>query len=369
MWPYPVSIISYLVVAAIVVWLSIKLSTLVDLLDKKTNLSGALLGGILLAATTSLPELFTSFTATVLVKNNSLVMGNILGSNIFNMVLFTIIYLFFFKKVVSSKVDKSHTFTMVIIGLLYVTVTVASYVFNFHNILWGWFNPLSILIVVLYAINIWKTPKEEDDKDNAEEDDSPKGKRKPLTGIAKYFAFKDEADLTVKQVIVLFILYALALIGASIGITYLTDWVVSVYGFGSTFGGALFLGVATSLPELTATINLSKRGNVNAAYGNIIGSCSFNFCILTLADLMSFACSTRTYAADQSTFLLLVLGGFSFLILFASIIVKRKMNLKGSTGERIYFYITGILLVASYLTFLVLSNINLGLEFAPYVVG
>ena len=96
MWEYPVSILSYLVVATIVVWLSIKLSTFVDLLDKKTNLSGALLGGILLAATTSLPEFFTSFTATVLVRNNSLVMGNILGSNLFNMVLFSIIYLFFF---------------------------------------------------------------------------------------------------------------------------------------------------------------------------------------------------------------------------------------------------------------------------------
>lgn len=354
MWEYPISILSYLVVATLVVWLSIKLSTFVDLLDKKTNLSGALLGGILLAATTSLPEFFTSFTATVLVKNNSLVMGNILGSNLFNMVLFSIIYLFFFKKLVDKKVDKAHLFTMAIIGLLYTTVICASFIFDFNHILWGWFNPLSILIVVLYAINIWKTPKEEDDKEAEVEDEK-------------------ESNLTVKQIVVLFLIFALALIGASIGITYLTQWVVDVYGFGSTFGGALFLGVATSLPELTATINLSRRGNINAAYGNIIGSISFNFCIMSVADLFSWQAALEynsyVYHADQSAFLLMVFGVAGFILLLASILVKRFVPLKGSIGERIYFYITGGLIAANYIAFLVLSNINLGLSFAPYILA
>ena len=351
MWEYPVSIILYFVVAVFVVWLSIKLSTFVDLLDKKTNLSGALLGGILLAATTSLPEFFTSFTATVLVKNNSLVMGNILGSNLFNMVLFSIIYLFFFKKLVDKKVDKSHLFTMVIIGLLYTTVICASFIFDFNHILWGWFNPLSILIVVLYAINIWKTPKEgETHEDEVDE---------------------KESKLTVKQIVALFIVLALALIGASIGITFITDWVVEIYGIGSTFGGALFLGVATSLPELTATINLSKRGNINAAYGNIVGSISFNFCILSVADLFSWQAALENnsyvYKADQSAFLLMVFGVAGFILLLASILIKLFVPLKGSMKERIYYYITGGLIAANYIAYLILSNIDLGISFAPYV--
>lgn len=71
------SIIIYLLVAVVVVYTSIKLSDYVDLLDKKTNLSGALLGGILLAAVTSLPEFFTSLTSTVFIGENALVIGNI----------------------------------------------------------------------------------------------------------------------------------------------------------------------------------------------------------------------------------------------------------------------------------------------------
>ena len=51
---------------------------------------------------------------------------------------------------------------MLFLGLLYITVTVAGFVFNFYNILWGWFNPMSILIVAIYALSILKTPKTEE---------------------------------------------------------------------------------------------------------------------------------------------------------------------------------------------------------------
>ena len=45
----------YVVVAALVVYLSIKASEYIDMLDKTTDLSGAFLGGALLSAVTSLP--------------------------------------------------------------------------------------------------------------------------------------------------------------------------------------------------------------------------------------------------------------------------------------------------------------------------
>ena len=45
----------YLLLAVTVTLLSVKASDYVDLLDKKTSLSGAFIGGILLSAVTSLP--------------------------------------------------------------------------------------------------------------------------------------------------------------------------------------------------------------------------------------------------------------------------------------------------------------------------
>lgn len=338
------SIVTYLIIAAVVVFASMKLSDYVDLLDKKTNLSGALLGGILLAAVTSLPELFTSISSTLFIHKNSFVVGNILGSNLFNMCLFFIPYVFFFAKLASAKVGKSHLLTLAFMGLLYISVILAGFIFNFYNILWGWFNPISILIVAIYALSVWKTPKEEE----AEEKET-------------------ESKLTIKQIAILFTVFSILLIAMSIGITYHTNWIVETFKFGDTFGGALFLGVATSLPELTSTINLCKKRNFNAAYGNILGSCVFNFIILAFADILSFDCGPL-YRIDQSSFLLIVGGIVSMLALSITIILTIKNKVKPIPGFRILFIGVATLVVGLYIAFLVLSNIDLHLDFAPFIL-
>jgi len=339
------SLICYTLVASFVVLLSLKLSDYVDLLDKKTNVSGAFLGGILLAAVTSLPELFTSLTSTLLLNQNRYVIGNILGSDLFNFVLFFIIFAIFAKKFVDAKVSKHHLLSLVFIAVLYSLTAIGGYVFNYKNILWGWFNPISIAILAVYAFSVYKTPKEEESEDK--ETDSP---------------------LTVKQIITRFIIASILLIGASIGVTYLTDWVVAEFSLGATFGGALFLGVATSLPELTATVNLSRKKNFNAAFGNILGSNVFNFLIITLADLVSFNAfkeNGSVYYMDQSAFLLLVCGAFSIVVTTIAIVYFFKTKKKYPTFNLIFYIIAGVLLLASYIVFLVLSNINLGLSFSP----
>lgn len=55
-------------IAFFVVFLSIKLAELVYLLDKKTKISGASIGGVLLAAVTSPPELFTAISAVKVIN-------------------------------------------------------------------------------------------------------------------------------------------------------------------------------------------------------------------------------------------------------------------------------------------------------------
>ena len=346
MYPQIMSVVTYLIIAAVVVFASMKLSDYVDLLDKKTNLSGALLGGILLAAVTSLPELFTSLSSTLFIHKNAFVLGNILGSNMFNMCLFFIPYIFFFVKLATSKVSKAHLLSMAFIGALYITVSVACFVFNVYHILWGWFNPLSILIVAIYALAIWKTPKTEEGDDEEE----------------------DTSKLSVKQIAILFIVFALLLITMSIAITYHTNWIVETFKFGDTFGGALFLGVATSLPELTSTINLCKKKNYDAAYGNILGSCVFNFIILAFADVLSFNCGPL-YQIDQSSFLLIVGGAFIMIIFLPTLLLSVKLKVKTTIKYRLLFATVAVLIVGTYFAFLVLSNINLHLDFAPFKVG
>lgn len=85
----------YLCVAAGLTFLAIKAADYVDLIDKKTSLSGAFIGGVMLSAVTSLPEMFTSISSTLMLKQPGLCMGNILGSDLFNLLILAVLALVF----------------------------------------------------------------------------------------------------------------------------------------------------------------------------------------------------------------------------------------------------------------------------------
>lgn len=333
-------ILSYLVLAAIVVFLAIKLSNYVDLLDKKTKLSGALLGGILLAAVTSLPELFTSLTGTVLLKNNQMVLGNIMGSDFFDIVIFGVVYLLFFKKLFEKRLGKVHYYTIFFTALMVVAVTIAAFVFHRNDwLIGGYFNPMSIVILVIYVISVWKTPKTEE-KEKEE----------------------DTSKLTIKQIWILFAICSILLIAASILVTEVTEKVISKeegIDLGPTFGGSLFLGVATSLPEVTATIALCKKKNFDAAFGDIFGSCVFNIIILSIADALSFAADTHLYAPDTQSLMLIIGTAFVLIVSLLSIMFIRSKYFKNNVKSRVILYSFGFLLIASYIVYLILANAGL----------
>lgn len=330
----------YIVLAAIVVFLAIKLSNYVDLLDKKTKLSGALLGGILLAAVTSLPELFTSLTGTILLKDNKMVLGNIVGSDFFDIIIFGIVYLLFFKKFVEAKkLGKVHYYTSFFTFAMIVAVTIAAFVFNKNGWLIGsYFNPMSFAIIAIYIVSVWKTPKTE------EKEKEP-----------------DTSKLTVKQIWIFFIICSIILIAASVFITEVTDKIISKsegFDIGATFGGSLFLGVATSLPEVTATIALCKKKNFDAAYGDILGSCVFNIVILAIADALSFQAGPL-YGVDSSSLMLIIGATFALALTVISIIYIRSNKFKNDAKSRVILYSIGVLLIASYIIYLVLNGLKI----------
>ena len=86
----------YVVLAALIIFCSNKASKYVDLIEKKSALSGAFLGGVVLSAVTSLPELFTSISATLIIDKTSLCTGNSLGSSMFNLMLLATLLLILF---------------------------------------------------------------------------------------------------------------------------------------------------------------------------------------------------------------------------------------------------------------------------------
>lgn len=326
-------VLIYVVLASLVVFLSIKLSNYVDLLDKKTKVSGALLGGILLAGVTSLPELFTSLTGTIIVGDNKLVLGNIMGSDFFDIMIFGVVYFLFFKKFTQGKVGKQHYLTCMFTGFMLVAVTIAAFVFNKNGWLLGWFNPMSIVIIAIYVLSVIFTPKTEEKEEQEEV----------------------QTKLAVKQIWILLAVFSVILIGASIGVTMVTEQIVTGYNIGHTFGGSLFLGVATSLPEVTATISLCKKKNFDAAYGDILGSCVFNIIILAFADAISFKAGPL-YTINSDSFMLMIGTAICLLLTFVSILFIRSKYFKNNAKSRVFLYSIATLLIGSYLVYLALAT-------------
>ena len=315
--------IEYVVLAILVVYLSVRLSYYVDCLDKKTNLSGAFIGGVMLAAVTSLPELFTSLTAVLALDQPDLVQGNVLGSNIFNLCVIGGLLLFTTKRYQNANLSKSHKYTLIFGIVMYLLVLFA--ILKPIDVGVGMLkvNLMSIAILLVYIFNV----KSMGNDDTGTQDDE-----------------EVYISLTVKQIAVRFALFSIGLVIVSILLTQVTDRLATELHLGATVAGAIFLGVATSLPELSASVNLVRIGNFNASFGNIVGSNLFNFIILCFADVLYI--KGGIYVNEPQVMNLLLFGIFSMFCTLGLIYFKKN---------GLMVKLCGILILLSYVTSIAMS--------------
>ena len=241
--------ILFLVLAVLTSIVSIKLSYYGDILSKQTKLGSALVGGLLIASVTSLPEFVTSISAVIL-DNPSLSFGDILGSNMFNIFALAIYNLFFFKRFIFFNTKNSFIYEIIILLVEYIFILLNLRILT---------TILLFILYFLYAFKISKTKNDihiEDKKEN-----------KPLLK---------------------FILVSITLIILSILLTLQADKLTHIYpNISSSTIGAILLGITTSLPEVVTTYGLIKYNNYNMAISNILGSNIFNFLVLSISDLFN----------------------------------------------------------------------------------
>ncbi len=262
-WIYP----TYAIDLIAMIVLSFVLGNLVDALDKKTKISGAFIGGVLLAAVTSLPELFTALSSIFLVNEPEYVVGDLLGSIVFDLVCLALEIFLFVKNFRDAKIQKFH---IVNAGATLVMFGLAAYAFfapQNAQLMLGDINVISIVIFALYILTLIFQPKESESDDDE----------------------KEEIKMSLKKIIIFFILSSVALIGTSVALTYLTKLIQNeLPALSGSVAGALLLGIGTSVPEIISTAQLFKKKNYDAGIGNMIGSCTFDFGIFALADFLTW---------------------------------------------------------------------------------
>lgn len=317
--------LAYAVLAAIVIFVSIKCANYVDLIDKKTNMSGAFIGGVILAAVTSMPELITSITAITIVDNPSLVMGNVLGSNIFNLTILATLAILFTKNFLQAKISNSHKITLGCTLAVYLILSIVV-IFKVDYEIFG-ISFASILLLIIYVVSLKFLASDESSNDE-----------------------EDTSKLTIKQIIVRFILMAIVLVVASVLITYVTDEISARLNLNGSVAGALFLGIATSLPELSSSVQLARKKNFNAMVGNIVGSNMFNYLILLIGDIIYRSASIYSSTAGKETNALIMFG-FIGSIFTAGLLFGQKLK----KAPKVICIICSVGVLAAYLGFLFYS--------------
>ncbi len=311
----------YLISAVAIVFLATKASDYVDLLDKKTHLSGAFIGGVMLSAVTSLPELFTSLSSAIMLDAPGLAIGNILGSNLFNVMMLSVTVLVTFKHFTKGFVSPSHAKVTIFVGLMYLVILL-----NMLGVLSVTFFTVSIsslIIILLYILGVKSMASDggSEESTNSEEDTS---------------------NLTVKQICVRFAIVSVLIVATSFVVSYATDEISEIHGLGAGLAGAIFLGVATSLPELASTVALFRKRSYDIAFGNVVGSNLFNFVILGITDLFYIGQAPLYDFSDPAT---------SGMILFGTIAVPLTLLLIKCKNKVVRF-VAPIGIIGCYVGFL-----------------
>ena len=277
--------ILFLLFAFFTVFLSIKLSYYVDYLSKSSKISGAFLAGVVLAGVTSLPEFVTCFSA-IFVDNNSLAVGDILGSNIFNIFMICCFDLFYMKKVMFLNLKKSHNLLFILLLVNYAVLYL--FVGRFSSFNFSLIGLPTLFIIATYCYYFFKISSSSVD------------------GIKIN-------DSSYSNIFLKFIITIIFMILSSITLTVVVNNLAELHPyFSSSFLGAIFLGITTSLPEVVTCYTLINLNNYDLALDDIIGSNFFNLLILAVGDL--FVKHTSIYFVADNGVMVLVLLGLLFTI-------------------------------------------------------
>lgn len=260
--------IGFLLCAIVTVYAAVKLSTYADTLSEKTAFGGMFIGTVLLAGATSLPEVSTSLAA-IIIHNPDIAVGNVFGSNLFNLFILASVDLYYRKKRMFQGANKEHLYTASI-GLLLALVAVLALTIKIDIIFVG-IGLDTLLLIVIYIAGLTFISKK-----------TKKGVKQ--TAVIEQQAVKKEISL--KQAIIGFIVVAIII---SISGTFLSisgDKIAFISGLGSTFVGSFLIAATTSLPEAVSVLMAVNLRNYNLAIGAILGSNMFNMLILGGADLL-----------------------------------------------------------------------------------
>lgn len=260
----------------------------------KFKVPSLIIGMTIVAMGTSAPECAVSISASV-AGNNGMAISNVIGSNMFNLLVVCGICAVLAPLAVNKSTIKKDFPFAIIVGLILL---------GFGS--WGMgVNRIEgIIMLVIFAIFIWN-----------------------MISTAK--KNKEETDMTDDVPVAFSWVKVLLSIGGGLVAIVLggqlvvnsAEVIAAGFGLSENLIGLTVCAIGTSLPELVTSIVAARKGEVDMAIGNVIGSNIFNILlVLALASAISPVAMTMENVID-----LIILTAISVMML-VMIIPKKQLN-------------------------------------------
>lgn len=261
------------------------------------HLSKMLIGLTIVAFGTSAPE-FAVSVKSILSGNGDIVFGNVIGSNIFNILLILgISGLISTMRVKSETVKKEIPLTL-LITLLFAILISDNLFTNNTNVITrsdGVVILLFFMVFIYYLFSIMRNKKENEDE-------------KP-----KYSLFKSFIYTIIGIVAIVF--------GSNMVVDYAT-LIAKILNVSEKMISLTIIAFGTSLPELVTSIVAAKKNENDIAIGNIIGSNIFNIGIVIGIPVAIFG----SVSAANFNYIDLIVMILAVILLFVLTYKKRKIE-------------------------------------------
>lgn len=244
------------------------LSRNADTIAEETGVSGSWVGLVVLASVTSLPELVLGASAIRLAGRPDIAIGDALGSCVFNLALIAVLDMLLrgpgLFRVASARHLLAGAFGILLMGVVGLALLLPPGV---SGPVLGHVGVVSPLLLVLYAA--------------------------AMRSLFLHFG-RDAGPPPVAsptrsrlcQAIVRYVLGAVVIVGAGIGLSLAAERVADLMAWRMGFMGTLFVAAATSMPELVVTLAALRIGALDMAIANLLGSNLFNMLIVVVDDVL-----------------------------------------------------------------------------------
>ena len=284
-----IPLLLFLLSAGAIVSIGTKLSRYGDQIAELTGLGRLWIGVVLMAAATSLPEVFTTMSASWM-DAPDLAAGDLFGAGMSNMLTLGLIDLLYRRKQVWQQAAFGHTLTAALAMVL--TAFAAFCVLLRIDVVHFGVGLESLLLLILYVLGMRLVFRQEDMARRHREQEVV------VEHVTELSHTDANRRVALRRAVIKFSMGAAALLVTAPVLAWSAGWLAEETGISTTFIGTSLVALTTSLPELVVSIAAVRLGAFDLAVGNLFGSNAFNMAAFFFAD---FAYSEGSLLSTVST--------------------------------------------------------------------